>query len=127
MSQEKIKVRQWPFDATMEFINGSGFDTKTIRHLNQHGTEDKKAFIHERRKDAGVAAVALGALVGSNLIYGEVAHGKVWGYQNNSVPVEQPAPAVHSSQQTEFTGSNGQKVNLQSHEQAQENLAQLHR
>jgi hypothetical protein len=128
MSKEEIKVRQWPFDATMESINGSGFDTSTIRRLNEHGTEEQKSnFIHERRKDAGLGALALGVIVGSNAIYGEVAHGKVWGYQNNSSPTEQSAADNQSSNQTEFRASTGQKINLQTHEQAQETLSQLHK
>lgn len=54
----------------MEFINGSGFDTSTIRRLNQNGTEEeKKKFIHERRKDAIYGGVALTGLVGSLLAY----------------------------------------------------------
>jgi hypothetical protein len=90
MSTEKIKVRQWPFDATMDFINGSGFDSSTIKRLNEHGTEDQKRnFIHERRKDTLYGGVALTGLVGSMLAYDAVKNNGHLFNNVNPAPIEQ--------------------------------------
>jgi hypothetical protein len=101
MSKEEITVKQWPFDRAMEAINGSGFDTQTIRNLNQHGTEaQKRSFIHERRKDAIYSGLALTALLGAELAYSTVKnHGHpLGGYINGAI--EQ-----HSSAHNQIPGS----------------------
>jgi hypothetical protein len=101
MSKEKIKVKQWPFDRAMEAINVSGFDTKTIRHLNQSGSEaEKKHFIRERRKDAIYGGIALAAIIGGDLAYGAIKnHGNPFGGSRNGA-IEQ-----HSSAHNQLPGT----------------------
>jgi len=94
---------------------------KYLAERKRQGMKDKIADV---AVPVGGVAFLGGVLVGSIAFANRMEQ---YNHDHQPAPMEQPAPASHSGNQTEFSGSNGQKVNLQSHEQARETLAQLHK